>query len=89
MGTQALTMVQPPLRRERRPRITNRWCWVRFLLDGQEFERQLVNEVRDPGTQVNVASPVGEALLLACEGEELQVKVPGGCVVVKVLEIRA
>jgi transcription elongation GreA/GreB family factor len=94
MGTQATAVFLTTIRRpspleERRSREWNRGCSVRFLLnDEHEFERQLVDEIVDPATELNVASPVGAALLTACVGDRLEVKAPGGYVVVKVLEIR-
>jgi transcription elongation GreA/GreB family factor len=49
-----------------RARVTNTWRTVRFRLDGQVFERRLVlYPLDDPAGELNVASPVGRALLLA------------------------
>jgi transcription elongation GreA/GreB family factor len=44
--------------------------------------------VDDPARDLNADSPVGQALLVAGVGDEKQVEVPGGYVVVKVLGIR-
>jgi transcription elongation GreA/GreB family factor len=59
---------------------------VRFTLDGQDFERRLVHQVRKLD-ELNVESPVGGALATARPGDELTVRAPGGDVVVKVLEV--
>lgn len=67
---------------------SNMGCTVRFLLDGQEFERRVTRCVDDPARDLNADSPVGQALLVAGVGDEKQVEVPGGYVVVKVLGIR-
>lgn len=67
---------------------TNLDCTVRFLLDGQEFERRVTRQPDDPARDVNVESPVGRALLVADVGDEVNVETPGGYVVVKVLDTR-
>jgi len=70
-----------------RAQVTNLWRAVRFRLDDQIFERRLVPQVEDAAIELNISSPVGERLLLAGEGDEMQVAVPAGVVVVKVLAI--
>lgn len=67
--------------------LDNLWRTVRFALDGQEFARRLVTEVRDFAAEIGAGSPVGEVLLWARPGDEIVTRAPGGDVVVKVLEV--
>ena len=61
---------------------------VTFTLDGETFQFRLVShQVRDGG-QLNIASPVGQALLSAWPGADITVATPAGDSVVKVLSIR-
>ena len=60
---------------------------IRFTVNGVELELELVYEVRDWRRQINVESPVGQALRSARVGDQCTVVTPGGVVVVNVLGV--
>ena len=60
---------------------------IRFTVNGVELEMTLVYEVRDWRREINVESPVGQALRNARVGDQCTVVTPDGMVVVNVLEV--
>jgi len=66
---------------------TNIWQDIQFAVEGLELRRRLVHTVTDHATELNVDSPVGQALLSALPGDELTVTAPGGPVTVRVINI--
>ena len=67
-------------------RVTNFDKVVEFALDGTVFRRRLVHEVEDV-SDLNVDSPVGQALVGALPEERFTVKAPGGPVSVQMIGV--
>ena len=69
----------------------NLWNRIRYEMceEGktEESTRRLVPEVREWDEEIGVRSPVGAALHQARVGDEVDVRVPGGVVVIKVLSV--
>jgi len=60
---------------------------IQFSVEGLPLQRRLVIAVKDLATEINVASPVGAALLSARPGDSVAVRAPCGDVLVQISNI--